>query len=82
MSIVSTLLMKLEPILFARSHSPESLPPNLVMHSIFIYNVPIIRHPLWRQAHLSYPEIPNLEDMGWEVKEYSITNINVTDTSA
>lgn len=50
-------------VLFAKSRSPESLPPTSDALYFHIQRAHY-QASIWRQAHLAYPEVPNLEEMG------------------
>ncbi len=54
-------------VLFNKSRSPESLPPTSdALH--FHIRRAHYQTVVWRQAHLSHPNLPNPEGLGWRVE--------------
>jgi len=56
------------PILFIKSHAPESLPPTSDALSFHI-KLSHYQAAVWRQAHLNYPDLPSPESMGWRYED-------------
>ncbi len=58
-------------VLFNKSRSPESLPPTSdALH--FHIRRAHYQTVVWRQAHLSHPNLPNPEGLGWRVEETTV----------
>ena len=57
---------KARSLLFARSHSPESLPPT---SDALLFHIKRSHYQasVWRQAHVNFPNLPSPETMGWKL---------------